>query len=77
MVFMVVNIFDLLVVGMSTMSLIVTVFSTEAHPIISSSNRLDGRRLRMLTSLSRKALPSDSSMFLRQISKRRFQKRDQ
>eukprot|EP00957_Ditylum_brightwellii_P189096 14394267-Ditylum_brightwellii.AAC.2 len=75
-VFMDVNIFDLLAAGMSTMSSIAAVFFAETCAVVSSSNRSGGRRLRMFTSLSRKALSSKSGIFLRHISKRRLQKRD-
>eukprot|EP00957_Ditylum_brightwellii_P185687 14137990-Ditylum_brightwellii.AAC.1 len=70
-----VGIFDLLAVGMSTMFSIATVFSAETRAVVSSSNRLGRWRLRMLTSLFRKALSSESSVFLRNIFKRRLQKR--
>eukprot|EP00957_Ditylum_brightwellii_P101238 7714639-Ditylum_brightwellii.AAC.1 len=71
-----VDTFNLLVVGMLTMSSIAAVFLAEICAVISSSDRPGGRRLRILTSLSRKALSSDNSIFLRHILRRRLQKRD-
>eukprot|EP00957_Ditylum_brightwellii_P195834 14920387-Ditylum_brightwellii.AAC.1 len=76
MVFMVVESFNLLTVGMSTMSLIAAAFLVETCAVISLSDRLGGRRLRILTSLSRKALSSNNGVFLRHIFKRRLQKMD-
>eukprot|EP00957_Ditylum_brightwellii_P000233 18054-Ditylum_brightwellii.AAC.1 len=58
------------------MSSIAAVFSAETCAVVLSSNRSGGRRLRMITSLSRKALSSDNGIFLRHIFKRRLQKRD-
>eukprot|EP00957_Ditylum_brightwellii_P129786 9900045-Ditylum_brightwellii.AAC.1 len=57
------------------MSLIAAVFSAETRAVVLSSDRSGGRRLRILTSLSRKALSFDNGVFLRHISKRRLQKR--
>eukprot|EP00957_Ditylum_brightwellii_P109097 8322622-Ditylum_brightwellii.AAC.1 len=76
MVFMVVNIFVLSAEGISTISSIAAVFSAETCAVVSSSDRSDGRKLRILTSLSRKALYSNNKVFLRHISRRRLQKRD-
>eukprot|EP00957_Ditylum_brightwellii_P060841 4619079-Ditylum_brightwellii.AAC.1 len=56
------------------MSLIAAVFSAETCDVILSSNKSGGRRLRMLTSLSTKALSSNKGIFLRHISNRRLQK---
>eukprot|EP00957_Ditylum_brightwellii_P149746 11404147-Ditylum_brightwellii.AAC.1 len=75
MVFIKMDTLDLFAIGMPAVSSMTAVFSADTCTVISSRDKLEGIRLRILTSLLRKALSSDKGIFLRHISSMRLQKR--